>query len=198
MTDTPKEAVEQIRKEFTRVERSGDSPTGWTGIHFLDVEALCVEIARLRTEQRDYIVIASGHGFPERPDYPPSLKLLTAAEAEAEAAHWITHADTIGGTASSVRAVDYIAEQHRELRRLRTELQQARADAERWRAVRRGMVAGPTYEKHCWMIGPAIVVAREFDDDGRLMTMTPDEYADALRSPVPETSGTQPEENSRE
>jgi hypothetical protein len=66
---------------------------------------------------REYIVIASGHGSRERPDYPPLLQ--THAEAEAEADYWVGYADTIGGTASVVRAVNYIAELHAELETLR-------------------------------------------------------------------------------
>jgi hypothetical protein len=69
--------------------------------------------------EREFIVIASGHGSRERPNYPPSLTLQTRQEAEADAEHWVRHADTIGGTASVVRAVDYIAELHRELTQLR-------------------------------------------------------------------------------
>ena len=65
------------------------------------------------TEAREFIVIASGHGSRERPDYPPLL--LTRAEAEAEAARWVGIADTIGGTASVVRAVDYIVTLHKSL-----------------------------------------------------------------------------------
>lgn len=45
--------VEAVRQEFTRTERSGDSPTGWTGVPFLDVDALLVEVVRLRAAASD-------------------------------------------------------------------------------------------------------------------------------------------------
>lgn len=38
-----------VIREFMRVERGGDSPTGWTGDPFLDVDAMATEIVRLRS-----------------------------------------------------------------------------------------------------------------------------------------------------
>lgn len=44
------ETVDAVVKQFTRVERGGDSPTGWTGKPFLDVDAMAAEIVKLQSQ----------------------------------------------------------------------------------------------------------------------------------------------------
>lgn len=63
-----------------------DTLAGLSGdpVHIVNAARLRALAAALGDEQA-YIVIASGHGSAERPNYPPSLKLQTRAEAEADA-----------------------------------------------------------------------------------------------------------------
>jgi hypothetical protein len=58
-----------------------------------------------QADPREFVVMASGHGSSFRfdgpdPDQPPPGPYLTRAEADREAAHWESIADTIGGRAA--------------------------------------------------------------------------------------------------
>jgi hypothetical protein len=72
--------------------------------HYFGIERTFAAIDE-RDNPREFVVMSSGHGSKLRfdganPDEPPAGPYLTFEEAKAEALHWCSYADTIGGGAS--------------------------------------------------------------------------------------------------